>query len=107
MLTSLIFVVAAFLEFAFVLQLNRLNEKAIHEKKPLMRNEQMTVIDGGPQKENENSSNRCLMNDLNFPVKPVFDVVKIDFVAFNAGLLLFLSFNLVYWLIFSFYKFEE
>ena len=53
----------------------------------------------------ENTTEHLLSN----PIKernPKFDVVKIDFGAFVVGLLLFLFFNLGYWLLFSLYNFN-
>jgi hypothetical protein len=106
MLTSLFFVVAGFLEFAFVLQLHRQNEKeAIHKNRTekITRNGQLTVTNE-PQKENlENMSN---MNVISSDEEQQFNIRKIDFIAFVVGLLLFLLFNLFYWLTFSLYKFN-
>ena len=106
MLTSLFFVVAGFLEFAFVLQLHRHNEKEAIDKNNMettTRNGLLTVMDE-PQKENPESTSN--MNIISSEEKKKLSIRKIDFIAFVVGLSLFLLFNVCYWLTFSLYKFN-
>ena len=110
MLTSLFFVVTAFIEFAIVQQLHRSNENFIMQERKhqeTQKNGKLAVTIDATEKNGhgENRSEDLLTN----PIKeraPKFDVVKIDFGAFVVGLLLFLFFNLGYWLIFSLYNFN-
>ena len=68
------------------------------------RNGELTLIDG-LQKENskESTSNVDIISSVE---KQKLSIRKIDFMAFVVGLLLFLLFNLVYWLTFSLYEFN-
>ena len=110
MLTSLFFVVTAFIEFAIVQQLHRSNENFIiqeRKKQETQKNGKLAVTIDATEKNGhgENTSE----NLLNNPVKernPRFDVVKIDFGAFLVCLFLFLFFNLGYWPLFSLYNFN-
>ena len=99
--------VAGFLEFAFVLQLHRHIEKDAIDKnnaRTTTRNGQLTLMDG-LQKENsqESTSNMDIMSSVE---KQKLSIRKVDFIAFVVGLLLFLLFNVVYWLTFLFYEFN-
>ena len=81
MLTSLFFVVAGFLEFAFVLQLHRHNEKEAIDKNNMettTRNGLLTVMDE-PQKQNTESTSN--VNIISRHEKP-----KLAFIAFVVGL---------------------
>ena len=41
------------------------------------------------------------MDDKTILVKPKYDIKKIDFVAFEVGTLLYVIFNVIYWVVFA------
>ena len=93
LLASLFFVVAAFIEFACVLQMERYNGVAqiiSGETTRLLKNGDITTI---VQHDYDKRSNSNID-------KPRFDLRKIDRIAFVVGGLMFLFFNLVYWFVF-------
>ena len=116
MLTSLFFVVAAFLEFAFVLQLHRGNELEDTDEATNATNvrngKSSTLIEETiALTENNGSERKSAMtvsskSRFRHEEKQKVNVRKIDLGAFVVGLLLFLVFNLIYWLTFSLYSFN-
>ena len=88
MLTSLFFVVAGFIESAFVLHLYESNQKH------LMMQQAVNNLLAKRKNEMENLSKKESGN----PIKPKYNVQKIDLVAFSVGVLLVVLFNVIYWL---------
>ena len=108
--------VAAFLEFAFVLQLHRANEPEDTDdrtndtnigngKSSTLMEETATLMENSAaeRKPAINISSKAKNRNEE---KPRVNIRKIDLGAFVIGLLLFLVFNLVYWLTFSLYSFN-
>ena len=92
MLTSLFFVVAGFIEFAVVLQLHQYNKKCMIKKKSARKwKRKMHILS---QKENA------------ITIKPIFNIYKIDRVAFAVGGLSFILFNVMYWFTFLIFNFN-
>ena len=108
--------VAAFLEFAFVLQLHRGNEMEEIDESTNTNNvrngKSSTVMEETVALTDNNASERKSVINMSskprniYEEKPRINVRKIDLGAFVVGLLLFLTFNLVYWLTFSLYSFN-
>ena len=95
LLASLFFVVAAFIEFACVLQMERYNGVAqiiSGETTRLLKNGDITTTTIVQQEYDKRSNSNI--------DKPRFDLRKIDRIAFVVGGLMFLLFNLVYWFVF-------
>ena len=96
LLASLFFVVAAFIEFACVLQMERYNgvSQIIYggETTRLLKNGDITTTTIVQQDYDKRSNSNI--------DKPRFDLRKIDRIAFVVGGLMFLFFNLVYWFVF-------
>ena len=95
LLASLFFVVAAFIEFACVLQMERYNGVAqiiSGETTRLLKNGDITTTTIVQQDYDQRSNSSI--------DKPRFDLRKIDRIAFVVGGLMFLLFNLVYWFVF-------
>ena len=95
LLASLFFVVAAFIEFACVLQMERYNGVAqiiSGETTRLLKNGDITTTTIVQQDYDQRSNSNI--------DKPRFDLRKIDRIAFVVGGLMFLLFNLVYWFVF-------
>ena len=95
-MTCLFFVVGGFIEFAFVLQLQQYNEK--HMTKPRIT----TKFDGYGLRPIRSKHHRIKPSENSeFNVIPqVFDVRKIDIIAFAVVCLLFILFNVIYWVTF-------
>ena len=116
MLTSLFFVVAAFLEFAFVLQLHRGNEvedtdetangSNVRNGKSSTLMEETVALTENNGSEKKYAMNMSSKSRRRYEEKQKINIRKIDLVAFVVGLLLFLVFNLIYWLTFSLYSFN-
>lgn len=96
MLASLFFVVAGFIEFAFVLQLGRYNENKQGGNR-ILRNGNVKPVDLSII---ENELSICLDET------PKFNLRKIDQVAFVVGGLSFLLFNAIYWVAFLTFNFN-
>jgi len=95
LLASLFFVVAAFIEFACVLQMERYNGVAqiiSGETTRLLKNGDITTTTIVQQDYDKRSNSNI--------DQPRFDLRKIDRIAFVVGGLMFLLFNLVYWFVF-------
>ena len=90
LLASLFFVVSNFVEFAIVLYLCQCNEKKCNRK--LQSFKKKPNINNGTANENEIS---CIYGS-----KPTYDVRSIDRVSFAVASLLFLLFNIFYWITF-------
>ena len=86
MVISLLFVVAAFIEFAVVLRLHQYNEKRLAKQK-IVRKWKMKM-------------NKSSQNESEDALKPRFNIEHIDIAAFSVYGLLYFVFNVVYWLIF-------
>ena len=112
MLASLFFVVAGFIEFAFVLQLERYNENhSMLTPKKLVKNGKVNSIDLTLTDNNTENNGMCLQ-DKSISCNPhhgkqKFDLRRIDQYAFFVGGLSFLLFNAVYWPTFLFYNFDQ
>ena len=116
MLTSLFFVVAAFLEFAFVLQLHRGNEledtdetangSNVRNGKSATLMEETVALTENKGSERKSAMKMSSKSQIRYEEKPKVNIRKIDLGAFIVGLLLFLVFNLIYWLTFSLYSFN-
>jgi hypothetical protein len=106
LLASLLFVVTCFIEFAFVLQFHHHNDVEDIDQKDetttTIRYGELTVTYEPKKEDNVKIANMNITSNA----KPTVNVRKIDRVAFVIGLLLFMVFNLVYWLTFSFYDFN-
>jgi hypothetical protein len=100
LLASLFFVVAGFIEFAFVLQLGRCNEKSTPPLAKLLRNGKINTIDLSPTEHNEYDE-YCYSNG-----KQKFNLRKIDHWAFLVCALLFILFNAIYWPTFLLFNFN-
>ena len=96
MLTCLFFVVAGFIEFAIVLQLQHYNEK--HMAKPMTT----MKFDGYGLRPIQSKHHRIKPSEnREFNVIPrVFDVRKIDIIVFAVVCILFILFNVIYWVAF-------
>ena len=81
MVTSLFFVAANLIEFAFVLHLHQYNEKCMM-KQQLIRQWKRKMDN---------------LTETEKTIKPKYNIQKIDRVAFAVGGLLFLLFNVLYW----------
>ena len=101
LLTSLFFVVTAFVEFAFVLYLNHQNEKQveIHANAIEANNEKKNGV-----QENVNHLSNGI--PLVFSKKRRFDIKKIDLIAFIIGVMIYITFNIIYWSIFLTFHFD-
>lgn len=97
LLASLFFVVLGLVEFACVLYLHQCNERYIRKLIPPSQRK-VNVVTISP---NENGS--IVYKDG----KPVFDILRIDRVAFVAVGALFLIFNVFYWSIFMILDFNQ
>ena len=97
LLTSLFLIVASFIEFSFVLHLHQRNEKHLQKQKEF-RSWMLCIAKISP-KENENSM------FYNYG-KPLFNISKIDRLAFTFGVVFFFLFNVLYWLTFMNFKFN-
>ena len=101
LLASLFFVVAGFIEFAFVLQLERYNEKSqAPPMKKIIKNGKINSIDLTLTDNTENSTMAPHHG------KQRFDLRKIDQYAFLIGGVSFLLFNAVYWPTFLFFNLD-
>ena len=107
--------VAAFLEFAFVLQLHRGNEPEDTDERTYTKNigngKSSTLMEEtSTLMENSASERKPAVASFKAKTrneeKPRVNIRKIDLGAFVVGLLLFLVFNLVYWMTFSLYSFN-
>ena len=97
LLTSLFLVVASFIEFIFVLHLHQRNEKHLQKQKEL-RSWRLSIAKISP-KENETTM------FYNYG-KPLFNISKIDRLAFTIGVAFFFLFNVFYWLTFMNFRFN-
>ena len=95
LLTCLFFVVAGFIEFAFVLQLQQYNEKHLRRRKSSKKFEGYRY--GNPRSCCNYNSGRNEIEEIYFIKTPVFNVRKIDIIAFCVVGMLFLFFNVIYW----------
>ena len=98
--------VTGFIEFAFVLQLHHHNdvEDIDHqdETATIIKYGEMTVTYEPKKDDDVKTANMKIISNA----MPKLNLRKIDRAAFVIGLLLFLVFNLVYWLTFSLYDFN-
>ena len=109
-MASLFFVVAGFIEFAFVLQLGRYNEtQPVPSLKKFVKNGKINSVDLNLT-DNAETSPMCPGNNTNCcnyrHVKPKFNLRQIDSYAFLIGGVSFLLFNAVYWPTFLFFNFD-
>ena len=111
MLASLFFVVAGFIEFAFVLQLGRYNESyPVSTLKKVVKNGKINSVDLPLTDINTENNSMCLQNKTvpcNHHGKQRFNLRKIDQYAFLVGGASFLLFNAVYWPTFLFFNFDQ
>ena len=110
MLASLFFVVAGFIEFAFVLQLGRYNESyPVSTLKKVVKNGKINSVDIPLTDTNNENNSMCLQDktvQCNRHGKQRFNLRKIDQYAFLVGGASFLLFNAVYWPTFLFFNFD-
>ena len=93
--------VAGFIEFAFVIQLERYNEKhPVPSLKKFVKNGKINSVDLTFTDNTENSTIALHHGKLRF------DLRKIDQYAFLIGGISFLFFNAVYWPTFLFFNFD-
>ena len=109
-MASLFFVVAGFIEFAFVLQLGRYNEaQPVPSLKKLVKNGKINSVDLNLTDNTENSP-MCPGNNITCcnlrHAKQRFNLRQIDSYAFLIGGVSFLLFNAVYWPTFLFFNFD-
>ena len=104
MLASLFFVVIGLIEFACILFLHQYNEKnLVKADSPLARRAfQMNVAMMNMVSLSQHENGRIEYSNG----KPAFDIIKIDRVAFVVVGVLFLIFNLLYWLTFMILDFN-
>ena len=101
MLTSLFFVVVAFVEFACVLHLHHKNEKeAKNKEKEIKTNNEKKIA----SEENDNHLSNGI--PLVFSTKQRFNIKKIDLICFVIGAVMYISFNIIYWTIFLAFHFD-
>ena len=103
MLTSLFFVVAGFIEFAFVLHLHHQNEKQWQKQKTTTKCNECTNDKSTPGSNINNlvsSKKACRVTNVKFNIK------KIDLIAFVIGAVLYFLFNVVYWMVFLNFSFD-
>ena len=103
MLTSLFFVVAGFIEFAFVLQLHQYNEKQQKKQETVSK---WKSYKNGTLTTNINELNQIENGGINI-IDPVYNVRKLDIVAFSVVGAMFLLFNIIYWVVFLAFDFTE
>ena len=103
LLTSLFFVVAGFIEFAFVLHLHHINEQQLQKQKATSKCKGCS---------NDKAASDHIVNNFVSNNKPglvtnvMFDIKKIDIIAFVIGLVLYFLFNVVYWTVFLNFSFD-
>ena len=103
LLTSLFFVVAAFVEFAFVLHLHHQNERHMQSQKPSVHK-----CDGcsNGKTTSEQNVNNDRSNEKTNSFRLKYDIKKIDVVAFIVGAVFYVVFNIIYWVVFLNFDFE-
>ena len=102
LLTNLIFIVGAFIEFAFILLLQQHNEQQVQRQKQLWKWKNYW---NGSTKSNEMQEN-FMENEIFNNLIPTYDIRKIDFTGFYAFGALYLLFNAIYWPIFLIVTFD-
>ena len=95
LLTSLFFVVVAFVEFACVLHLHHKNEKHVENQGKEIR-----------KVSEENANHLSNGIPLVFATKRRFNIKKIDLICFVIGTIMYISFNIIYWTIFLTFHFD-
>ena len=90
-----------FIEFAFVLHLNQRNEKNIKSDQSSESHCKENDTDKEVSEPLTVNNIKCTMDDKTVLVKPKHNVKKIDFIAFNVATLLYVLFNVIYWVIFT------
>ena len=113
LLTSLFLIVASFIEFFFVLHFHQRNEKHLQKQKEL-RSWKYHV--NWSRNSGENQGNICYIVTISPKAnentmfynygEPLFNISKIDRLAFTFGVVLFFLFNVLYWLTFMNFKFN-
>ena len=90
-----------FIEFAFVLHLNQRNEKTIKSDQSSESHCKENDTDKAASEPLTVNNIKCTIDDKTVLVKPKYDIKKIDFVAFEVGTLLYVIFNVIYWVVFA------
>ena len=98
LLTSLIFIVAGFIEFAFILLLHQHNENVVQRKKQLSTWKEYWNGSTNPNHVYDSVIENGTANSL----IPVFNTRKIDVAGFFVFGVLYLLFNVAYWSIYLF-----
>ena len=92
MLVCLLFVVTGFIQSAFVVQLHQFNEEHLIRQKAARK--WISVTDKlGPN----NSLFSQSTGERGIAIKPRFNIHQIDLIACTVCVLMFLLFNVVYW----------
>ena len=97
LLTSLIFIVVCFIEFALVLILQQLNEKQVQKHKQLSKWRNYRNASAKLNETREDSVENGMHSNL---TQATFNIGKIDIAGFVAFGGLYLLFNAIYWAIF-------
>ena len=100
MIASLFFVVIGFIEFAFILHLIQRNEKQQDSNKSSESTCKTNDTDKVVSEPLTVNDMKCPIDNNTILVKPKYDVKRIDFIAFEAGILLYVLFNVIYWVVF-------
>ena len=90
-----------FIEFAFVLHLNQRNEKNLKSDQSSDSHCKDNDKDKRVSEPLTVNNIKCTIDDKTVLVKPKHDVKKIDLIAFKVGTLLYVLFNVIYWIIFA------